>query len=55
MENNLNAKSTEIRLPDELLTSFAKFLAPEIKKFYESDEGKAYYAKWLENHPEYAA
>lgn len=44
----------KIELPEELLTSFAKALAPEIRKFYDSDEGKAYFEKWLANHPEYA-
>lgn len=44
---------TNIELPEELLTSFAKALAPEIRKFYDCDEGKAYYEKWLEKHPEY--
>ena len=29
---------TNIELPEELLTSFAKALAPEIRKFYDSDE-----------------
>lgn len=44
---------TNIELPEELLTSFAKALAPEIRKFYDGDEGKAYYEKWLAKHPEY--
>ena len=42
-----------IELPEELLTSFAKALAPEIRKFYDSNEGKAYYEKWLAKHPKY--
>lgn len=45
---------TNIELPEELLASFAKALVPEIRKFYDSDEGKAYFEKWLANHPEYA-
>ena len=44
---------TKVELPEELLTSFAKALAPEIRKFYDSDEGKAYFEKWLTKHPEY--
>ena len=44
---------TKIELPEELLTSFAKALTPEIRKFYDSDEGKAYFEKWLTKHPEY--
>lgn len=42
---------TKVELPEELLTSFAKALAPEIRKFYDSDEGKAYFEKWLTKHP----
>ncbi len=45
---------TNVELPEELLTSFAKALVPEIRKFYDSDEGKAYFEKWLSNHSEYA-
>lgn len=44
---------TKVELSEELLTSFAKALAPEIRKFYDSDEGKAYFEKWLARHPEY--
>ena len=43
----------KVELLEKLLTSFAKALAPEIRNFYESDEGKAYFEKWLANHPEY--
>ena len=41
---------TQVALPEELLTSF-----PELRKFYASDEGRTYFAKWLLKHPEYAA
>ena len=44
---------TKVELPEEMLTSFAKALAPEIRKFYDSDEGKAYFEKWLTKHHEY--
>ena len=46
---------TQVALPEELLTSFAKAMLPELRKFYASDEGRAYFAKWLLKHPEYAA
>ena len=42
-----------VALPEELLNSFAKALVPEIRAFYDSDEGKAYFKKWLAKHPEY--
>lgn len=54
MKKNSKIDYTNIELPEELLTSFAKALVPEISKFYDSDEGKAYFEKWLANHPEYA-
>ena len=44
---------TQIELPEELLTSFAKVLVPDIKEFYNSIEGKSYFEKWLAIHPEY--
>ena len=44
---------TKVELPEELLTSFAKALAPEIRKFYDSDDGKSYFEKWLAKHTEY--
>ena len=44
---------SKIELPDELLTSFAEAFAPELRKFYESDEGKTYFYNWLKKHPEY--
>lgn len=46
---------TQVALPEELLTSFAKAMLPELRKFYASDEGRAYFAMWLLKHPEYAA
>ena len=45
----------QVALPEELLTSFAKAMLPELRKFYASDEGRTYFAKWLLKHPEYAA
>ena len=41
-----------VALPEELLNSFAKALVPEIRAFYDSDEGKAYFDKWLTKHSE---
>ena len=33
-------KKIDVALPEELLNSFAKALVPEIRAFYDSDEGK---------------
>ena len=43
----------DIEFSAELLTSLAKALAPEIRLFYEREEGKAYFREWLRKHPEY--
>lgn len=55
MENTVKVNQEEVQFSEELLTSFARFLVPEICKFYQSEEGKAYYEAWLKKHPEYAA
>lgn len=44
----------ELELPEELLTSFAIAMVPEIRKFYDSEDGRSYFRKWLTNHPEFA-
>ena len=49
----IKRQKIEVALPEELLNSFAKALVPEIRAFYASDKGKAYFEKWLATHPEY--
>ena len=44
----------DIELPTDVLDAFSKFLVPEIRMFYGSDEGKKYFENWLKKHPEYA-
>ena len=51
MDNNLEIQ--ENGFPEDLLTSFALFLAKEIHSFYQSDEGKTCYENWLKEHPEH--
>lgn len=55
MENTVKINRNEVAFSPEFLASFAKFLVPEIRKFYQSDEGNAYYNKWLKSHSEYTA
>ena len=45
---------TQVALPEELLTSFVKAMLPELRKFYASDEGRTYFAKWFLKHPYHA-
>jgi hypothetical protein len=36
----------EIELPQSIIESFARFLVPEIRKFYESEQGQREFAEW---------
>lgn len=36
----------EIELPQEIIESFARFLVPEIRKYYESEQGRREFAEW---------
>ena len=36
----------EIELPQSVIESFARFLVPEIRKYYESEQGKREFAEW---------
>ena len=36
----------EVELPDCILQAFARFLVPEIRKFYESEEGRREFEAW---------
>ena len=53
IEVSITPGDTQFTLIPDNPTSFAKALAPEIRKFYDSYEGKAYFEKWLAKHPEY--
>jgi len=37
---------TEIELPQSIIDSFARFLVPEIRKYYESKQGQREFAEW---------
>ncbi len=40
------SKQQDIELPQEIIESFARFLVPEIRKYYESEHGKREFAEW---------
>lgn len=42
------SKQLEIELPQEIVESFARFLIPEIRKYYESEQGKKEFEEWQE-------
>ena len=36
----------EIELPQSIIESFARFLVPEIRKYYGSEQGQREFAEW---------
>lgn len=42
----------DIELPQSIIDSFARFLVPEIRKFYESEEGQRALAEWQDKQQE---
>ena len=43
----------DVDIPKEVLDTFARYIIPDICRFHESEEGKAFFKDWLEKHPEY--
>jgi len=47
MENPKKLENSyDIELSQSIIESFARFLVPEIRKFYDSEEGQREYIKW---------
>lgn len=42
----------EIELPQSIIDSFARFLAPEIQKFYASEQGQKELEEWKRKSPD---
>ena len=38
----------DIELPAPIIESFARFLVPEIRKYYDSEQGQQEFAEWQE-------
>lgn len=36
----------EIKLPQAIIETFARFLVPEIRKYYDSEQGQWEFAEW---------
>ena len=45
-ETRQYAKTSDVELPQSIIDSYARFLIPEIKKYYESEQGQQEYEKW---------
>ncbi len=45
--NSPSTQATEsIDLPQDIIETFARFLVPELQKYYQSEEGKLALANW---------
>ena len=42
----------EIELPQAIIEAFARFLVPEIRKYYDSEQGQREFAEWQATHRE---
>ena len=52
MEEQKKRDEFYIDLPSSIIESFARFLVPEIRKFYQSEEGQKAFQKWQEEREE---
>ncbi len=43
-----NEPQKGIELPQTIIDEFARFLVPEIRKYYASEQGQKEFAKWQE-------
>ena len=39
----------DIQLPQEIIESFARFLVPEIRKYYDSADGQRAFQEWMKH------
>jgi hypothetical protein len=39
-------KLQEVELPQSIVDSFARFLVPEIRKYYDSEQGQREFEEW---------
>ena len=47
-ENQPDNAAFEIELPQAIIKTFARFLVPEIRKYYDSEQGQREFAEWQE-------
>ena len=43
-----NKTDREIELPPAIIETFARFLVPEIRKYYDNEQGQLEFAEWQE-------
>lgn len=47
-DKDIQKETHDIELPQAIIDSFARFLVPAIRKYYESEQGQKEFEKWLE-------
>ena len=47
-KNQPDKAAHEIELPQTIIETFARFLVPEIRKYYDSEQGQREFAEWQE-------
>ena len=47
-KNQPDKTDCEIELPQAIIETFARFLVPEIRKYYNSEQGQREFAEWQE-------
>ena len=47
-KNQPDKAAHEIELPQAIIETFARFLVPEIRKYYDSEQGQREFAEWQE-------
>jgi len=47
-DKQIQKEPLDIELPQAIIDSLARFLVPEIRKYYESEQGQKEFEKWLE-------
>lgn len=41
---------SDVELPQSIIESYGRFLVPQIRKFYESEQGQKEFAEWQEHY-----
>ena len=50
---DIQKETHDIELPQAIIDSFARFLVPEIRKHYESEQGQREFEEWLQEKKHY--
>ena len=48
VDKEVRQERYDIELQQSIIESFARFLVPEIRKYYDSEQGQQEFAKWQE-------